>query len=30
EPRRLARRYLWDSWAVVPALARDVVGRPRA
>ncbi|MBE7219185.1 MAG: WecB/TagA/CpsF family glycosyltransferase [Caulobacteraceae bacterium] len=30
EPRRLARRYLWDSWAVVPALARDVAGRPRA
>ena len=29
DPRRLARRYLWDSWAALPAMARDVAGRPR-
>lgn len=27
DPRRLARRYLWDSWAVLPAVARDLTGR---
>ena len=29
DPRRLARRYLWDSWAVLPAMWRDVRGRAR-
>ena len=29
DPRRLARRYLWDSWAVAPAVWRDLRGRPR-
>ena len=29
DPRRLAKRYLWDSWAVLPALARDLTGHPR-
>ncbi len=24
DPRRLAKRYLWDSWAVVPAVWRDL------